>query len=101
PTVAEALGRLRRLQLAAGELAVELGVHERHHVDAVHDEAAEEQVMAVDVESARVDAAHRHPADVTRSQGGALEARPHEGCSLELLVSGMDGHFWILVVDGD
>ena len=101
PTLAQALGRLRLLQLAAGELPVELGVHERHHVDPVDEEAAEEQVVAVDVESVHVDAAHRHTADVGEPQGGALEARPDEGRAFELLGTGIDRHSCILPVDGD
>ena len=36
-------------------------------VDAVDDEAAEQQVMAVDVEPVDVDAAHRHPAHALAS----------------------------------
>jgi hypothetical protein len=59
---------LRLLQLAAWELPVELGIHERHHVDPVDEQAAEEQVVAVDVESVHIDAAHRHTADIGESQ---------------------------------
>ena len=59
--------------------------HERHHVDPVDEEAAEEQVVAVDVEPVYVDAAHRYPADIGESQGGALEARLDQGRAFELL----------------
>src|SRR3954453_7707384 len=84
PALAQAFGRLRLLQLAAGELPVELGIHERHHVDPIDDEAAEEQVMAVDVESAHINAAHRDTADIAASEGGAPEARVDEGRAFEL-----------------
>ena len=85
PPLAQALGRLRPLQLASGELPVQLGVDERHHVDPVDQERAEEQVVAVDVEPVEVDAAHRHPAHVGEPQGRALEAGPDEARALELV----------------
>ena len=84
PALAKSLGRLRLLELASGELAVQLGVDVGHHVDAVDDEAAEEEVVAVDVEAVEVHAAHRHAADVGEPHLRALEAGLHEGRALEL-----------------
>jgi hypothetical protein len=101
PTISQTLGCLCRLQLAAGELPVEFGFHQRHDVDAVDDEGAEEQVMAVDVESTHLGAAHRHLADIARPQGGASEARPHERRALEFLGSGKHRHSNILAAVDD
>ena len=101
PTLAQAAGRLRLLQLATRELPVELGIHDRHHVDPIDEEAAEEQVMAVNVESVHVDAAHRHTADIAGSEGGALEARLDEGRGLELLRAGIGRHRIIMTAVGD
>jgi hypothetical protein len=84
PTLMQPVGRLRLLQRSARELPVELGVDERHHVDAVDEQAAKEEVVAVDVEAANVDAAHRDTTDVGEAQDGALEARPDERCALEV-----------------
>lgn len=81
-----------QVQLATRELPTELGIHQRHHVDPSDEEAAEEQVMAVDVQSAHLDAAHRHRADIAESRSGALEAPLDEGRAFELLWAGMGRH---------
>src|SRR4051794_32861202 len=101
PSLAQTFGRLRLLQLAARELPVELGIHERHHVDPIDKEAAEEQVVAVDVESVHIDAAHRHTADIGEPQSGALQARLDEGRAFELLRAGIGRHRSIITDAGD
>ena len=96
PSIAQTFGCLRLLQFAPGELPVELGIHERHHIDAVDEQAAEEQVVAVDVEAINVDATHRHAAHIGEPDGGAFEARLDEGCACEFPGSGEDRHAHIM-----
>ena len=92
PPVPQALGRPRLLQFPPREPPIELGVHQRHDVDTVDHHAGEEQIMAVDVESSHVDAAHRHPADIARPQGGTPEARSVDRRPFELATAAVHCH---------